>query len=95
MLRHEIIPGGDGELAEELRYTLDAYVLLGSVQSEHRPELTDGERVALLAVSFTAASAPRVVLNDIAGDLAVLCEAIDQALALAAAAQPAASEVRP
>ncbi|MGW2256155.1 hypothetical protein ACWCXH_39385, partial [Kitasatospora sp. NPDC001660] len=47
VLRHEIIPGGDDELVEELRYTLDAYVLLGSVQSEHRPELTDGERVAL------------------------------------------------
>ncbi|MGK4586142.1 hypothetical protein [Kitasatospora sp. HPMI-4] len=84
VLRREIVPGGEGELTEELRYTLDAYVLRGSVLAEHRPELTATERVALLAVGFTAASAPRVVLNDLAGDLVLLCEAIDHALAVAA-----------
>jgi hypothetical protein len=95
VLRREIIPGSEGELTEELRYTLDAYVLCGSTLAEHHPELAAAERIALLAVGFTAASAPRVVLNDLAGDLALLCEAIDQALALAAPAQPSASEVRP
>ncbi|WP_327071827.1 hypothetical protein [Kitasatospora sp. NBC_01302] len=94
VLRREIIPGSEGELTEELRYTLDAYVLCGSVLAEHRPELTAAERIALLAVGFSAASAPRVVLNDLAGDLALLCEAIDQALAIATMAQPATSEVR-
>jgi hypothetical protein len=82
VLRREIIPGSEGELTEELRYTLDAYVLCGSTLAEHPPQLAAAERIALLAVGFTAASAPRVVLNDIAGDLAVLCEAVDQALAI-------------
>ncbi|MFE7527300.1 hypothetical protein ACFU7Y_16485 [Kitasatospora sp. NPDC057542] len=40
MLRHEIVPGGDGELAEELCCTLDAYVLLGSIPSGQRPQVT-------------------------------------------------------
>ncbi|MGA5823556.1 hypothetical protein ACPC54_37535 [Kitasatospora sp. NPDC094028] len=83
VLGREIVPGGDGELVEELRYTLDAYVLLGSVRSEHLPQLTGEERVALLAVGFAALSAPRAVLNDLT-NLVPLCEAIDQALALAA-----------
>ncbi|MFE7531645.1 hypothetical protein ACFU7Y_38970 [Kitasatospora sp. NPDC057542] len=94
ILRYEIIPGGDGELVKELRYTLDAYVLLGSVQSGHRPKLTAAERVALLAIGFTALSSPRVVLNDLT-DLVPLCQAIDQALAIGMADAAAAPKCRP
>jgi hypothetical protein len=95
VLRREIIPGGEGGLTEELRHTLDAYVLRGSVRAARQPELTPEERVALLAIGFTALTAPLVVLGDIAGDLALLCEAIGQALTIATAAQPAASGGRP
>ncbi|MFE7528551.1 hypothetical protein ACFU7Y_22940 [Kitasatospora sp. NPDC057542] len=94
VLRREIIPGSDGELVEELRCTLDAYVLLGSVQAAQRPQLSAAERTALLAVGFTALSAPRVVLNDLT-DLVPLCEAIDQALLIGTATQPTAPGDRP
>ncbi|MFI9159362.1 hypothetical protein [Kitasatospora aureofaciens] len=94
VLRHEINPGGDGELVEELRYTLDAYVLLGSVQTARRPQLSAAERVALLAVGYTALSAPRAVLNNLT-DLVPLSEAIDQALAISAAGQPPTRRVLP
>jgi hypothetical protein len=55
-------------------------VLCGSVLAEHRPVLTAAERISLLAVGFTTLTAPLVVLNDIGGNLVLLCEAIDQAL---------------
>jgi hypothetical protein len=76
-LRYEIVPGGDGDLAEQLRHTLDTLVLRGSTLTTRRPELTAAERTALLAVGFAALTAPLTVL----GDLEVLYEATDQALA--------------
>ncbi|MFF2751367.1 hypothetical protein ACFVVA_38260 [Kitasatospora sp. NPDC058048] len=81
---------------EELRHTLDAYVLLGNIRTAHRLRLTADERVALLAVGFAALSAPRVVLNDLT-DLVPLCEAIGEALTIGTAepAVPAAPSGRP
>jgi hypothetical protein len=81
VLTREIVPGGDGDLAEQLRHTLDALVLRGSTLTTRRPDLTAAERVALLAVGFAALTAPLAAVGDLAGDLEVLCEAIDQALA--------------
>ncbi|GAA4830476.1 hypothetical protein [Kitasatospora terrestris] len=63
--------------------TLDAYLLHGAGPG-HRPALHAAERVSLLAIGSAALTAPLVVLSDLTGDLPPLCEAIDEALALAA-----------
>ncbi|MFE9427812.1 hypothetical protein ACFYNO_33180 [Kitasatospora sp. NPDC006697] len=65
VMRREVIPGSEGLLEHELDYALDAYVLLGSATARRRPDLTAAERLALLAVGFTARTAPRTVLNDL------------------------------
>ncbi|MFG3054683.1 hypothetical protein ACGFZP_27520 [Kitasatospora sp. NPDC048239] len=83
MLRREIIPRGDGELTEELRHALDAYVLQGA-DPDRRPALATAEPVALLAIGFAALTAPLTALDDLAADLPPRCEAIDDALAFAA-----------
>ncbi|MFI6449102.1 hypothetical protein [Kitasatospora sp. NPDC050543] len=81
VLGREIIPGGAGEIGEEIRYRLDACVIL----AQDRPELTSIEQLALVAVGAITTTAPSTVLNDIAADLPALCDAIDNALTLAGA----------
>ncbi|MGW2542287.1 hypothetical protein ACWC5I_15800 [Kitasatospora sp. NPDC001574] len=69
----EIIPGGDGLLAEELRYTLAADVVLGASHTiGSLPELHRGERLALVAVCALAAALPSCVLSDLERELTVL-----------------------
>ncbi|MFE2728945.1 hypothetical protein [Kitasatospora sp. NPDC059327] len=88
VMGREILPAGDGEVAAEPRYRLDAYVLLGATDAESTPDLTAAEQLALAAVGAIATTAPSTVLNDAARDLPALCAVIDSALILAEA-QPA------
>ncbi|MFE7193959.1 hypothetical protein [Kitasatospora sp. NPDC057541] len=69
----EIIPGSDGLLTEELRYTLAADVVLGASHTTGTlPELHGGERLALVAVCALAAALPSCVLGDLERELTVL-----------------------
>ena len=85
VLGREILPAGDGEITGELRYALDAYVVLGATSPETAPDLTTAEQLALVAVGAVAATAPSTVLNDLARDLPALCSVIESALILAEA----------
>ncbi|MFE2728779.1 hypothetical protein [Kitasatospora sp. NPDC059327] len=69
----EVVPGGEGQLDEELAYDLSAGVVTGSVVADGLPKLTAGERIAL------AAAMPRTVLNDPARELPVLAATMDAA----------------
>ncbi len=76
----EIIPGSDGLLTEELRYTLAADVVLGSSHTTGTlPELHDGERMPLIAVCAIAATFPSCVLGDLARELEVLAAEMEAA----------------
>jgi len=87
---HEILPDGEGELADELRYALDAGVLTGAMVLESVPELTCGERIALAAVLALTASMPGTVLNYYDRELPVLAAVMDDAVAAGRAAAPPA-----
>ncbi|MFE7490124.1 hypothetical protein [Kitasatospora sp. NPDC057541] len=53
----EIVPGSDGLLAEELRYSLAADVVLGASHTTGtRPNLHPGERMPLITVCAIAAA---------------------------------------
>ena len=82
VLGREILPHGDGEIGCELRYALDAHVVLGATAAGTAPDLTAPEQLALVAV---ATAAPRTVLNDPVRDLPALCSVIESALLLAEA----------
>ncbi|MFE7529798.1 hypothetical protein ACFU7Y_29400 [Kitasatospora sp. NPDC057542] len=77
----EVVPGGDGQLAEELAYDLAADVVTGGPYAEARPELAVGERIALVAVCALAAAMPRTVLGDPKRELPVLAATMDAAVA--------------
>lgn len=80
----EVVPGGDSLLAEELRYTLAADVLLGASHTTGTlPVLHPGERVPLIAVCALAAALPSCVA--LAGELAAATEAGRSATAAGAA----------
>ncbi|KOV13303.1 hypothetical protein ADK60_29860 [Streptomyces sp. XY431] len=69
----EIVPGSDGLLTEELRYTLAADAVLGASHTTGTlPELHDGERMPLAAVCAIAAALPSCVLGDLAAELTAL-----------------------
>jgi len=88
----EIIPGSDGLLTEELRYTLAADVVLGASHTTGTlPELHPGERMPLIAVCAIAAAFPSCVLGDLNRELEVLAVELDAATAAgrAAAEMPA------
>ncbi|WP_406192337.1 hypothetical protein OH807_00750 [Kitasatospora sp. NBC_01560] len=71
----EIIPGSEGLLAEELRYTLAADVVLGASHTTGTlPELHAGERAALVTACALAAALPSCVLGDLERELTVLAE---------------------
>ncbi|MFD9592051.1 hypothetical protein ACFWA9_04740 [Kitasatospora sp. NPDC059973] len=84
VLGREIIPNGEGEVGEELRYRLDAHVVLGAPGTGCAPELSTAEQLAL-AVAGAAVSAPATILGDIELDLPALCSVIESALVLAEA----------
>ncbi|MFD5437356.1 hypothetical protein ACFWJ4_35070 [Kitasatospora sp. NPDC127067] len=76
----EVIPGSDGLLSEELRYTLAADVLLGASHTIGTlPELGGGERLALVAVCALAAALPSCVLGDLERELTLLADELDAA----------------
>ncbi|MDH6107855.1 hypothetical protein P3T34_000070 [Kitasatospora sp. MAP12-44] len=87
----EVIPGGDGELAGELRYALAADVVLGATYTGTLPELHPGERLALVAVCALAAAMPGCVLGDLERELTLLAGELDQAVAAGRAATAAAA----
>ncbi|MFJ9446979.1 hypothetical protein ACIRRH_34780 [Kitasatospora sp. NPDC101235] len=80
----EIVPGGEGQLDDELRYALAAGLVTGNPYAGGLPVLAPGERVALTAVCALVAATPVTVLNDPVRELPVLCAVIDDAPALAA-----------
>lgn len=83
----EIIPGSEGLLTEELRYTLAADVVLGaSHTSGTLPKLHPGERMPLIAVCALAAAFPSCVLGDLARELEVLAAELQAATAAGQAA---------
>ncbi|MEU9131843.1 hypothetical protein AB0D08_27685 [Kitasatospora sp. NPDC048540] len=87
-----MIPGGDGQLTEELRYTLAADVVLGASHTTGTlPGLRPGERMPLIAVCALAAAFPSCVLGDLPRELEVLAAELEAATdAGRAAAAPAA-----
>ncbi|MFD9067732.1 hypothetical protein ACFVZ3_40175 [Kitasatospora purpeofusca] len=75
----EVVPGGDGQLDEELAYDLGAGVVTGGVLAGGLPELSVGERIALVAVCALAAAMPRTVLGDLGRELPVLVSTMEAA----------------
>ncbi|CAM5582551.1 hypothetical protein BOQ63_002585 (plasmid) [Streptomyces viridifaciens] len=57
----EVVPGGDGQLAEELAYDLAAGVVTGSPYAQALPDLVMGERIALVATMDAAVTAGQTV----------------------------------
>ncbi|MER5642156.1 hypothetical protein ABT095_35105 [Kitasatospora sp. NPDC002227] len=88
----EIIPGSDGLLTEELRYTLAADVVLGASHTTGTlPELHPGERMPLIAVCSIAATLPSCVLGDLVREVEVLAAEMEAATDAGRAAElPAA-----
>ncbi|MEV7189942.1 hypothetical protein [Kitasatospora sp. NPDC093102] len=84
----EIVPGGEGQLDEELAYDLAADVITGSVLVDGLPELSTGERIALIAVCALASALPGTVLNDPTRELPVLIATMDAATQAGIAADP-------
>ncbi|GAA4838308.1 hypothetical protein [Kitasatospora terrestris] len=70
-------PHSDGDLAQKPRHALDAYAFHGT-DPGRRPALRTAERVSLLAIGFTALTARSPPSTP------PLCDAIDEALTLAA-----------
>ncbi|MFF8775283.1 hypothetical protein [Kitasatospora sp. NPDC015120] len=93
----EIVPGSDGLLAEELRYTLGADVVLGASHTTATlPELHPGERMPLIAVCAIAAALPSCVLGDLAAELTALADDLAAATEAGHAATAAgAARTRP
>ncbi|MEU1425326.1 hypothetical protein [Kitasatospora sp. NPDC005751] len=76
----EIIPGSEGLLTEELRYTLAADMILGASHTTGTlPELHRGERLAPVTVCALAAALPSCVLGDLARELTLLAGELDAA----------------
>ncbi|MEV7603214.1 hypothetical protein AB0O91_38175 [Kitasatospora sp. NPDC089797] len=82
----EVFPGGDGQLAEELRYSLAADVLLGAAHTATLPDLAPGERMPLVAVCALAAAMPSCVHGDLPRGLTLLADGLDAATAAGHAA---------
>ncbi|MFE5586395.1 hypothetical protein [Kitasatospora sp. NPDC056531] len=77
----EVVPNGDGQLAEELAYDLSADVVTGSPYAQALPELAVGERIALVAAcALAAAMMPRTVLGDLERELPALAATMDAAV---------------
>ncbi|MGW3046061.1 hypothetical protein ACWC9T_40080 [Kitasatospora sp. NPDC001159] len=85
----EVVPGGDGRLAEELAYDLAADVVVGRVHAAGLPELSMGERIALAAVCALAAAMPASVLGEPERELPALAATMDAAVTAGRTACPA------
>ncbi|MFF7459683.1 hypothetical protein [Kitasatospora sp. NPDC008115] len=91
----EIVPGGEGQLDEELAYDLGAGVVTGSPLADGLPELTAGERVALAAVCALAAAMPGAVLGELERELPALAATMDAAIEAGRTAAPSPAAQRP
>ncbi|MGW3185484.1 hypothetical protein ACWDD9_40060 [Kitasatospora sp. NPDC001119] len=91
----EVVPGGEGQLDEELAYDLSAGVVTGSPYAEELPELAMGERIALVAVCALAAAMPGTVLGDLERELLALAATMDAAVEAGRAAAPNPPVQRP
>ncbi|MFI6158199.1 hypothetical protein ACIBCA_36545 [Kitasatospora sp. NPDC051170] len=78
----EVVPGGEGQLDEELVYDLGADVVAGSVVADGLPVLVMGERIALVTVCSVAAAMPSSVLGDFESELPVLAAVMEAARVL-------------
>ncbi|MEU6973764.1 hypothetical protein AB0A71_39780 [Kitasatospora aureofaciens] len=85
----EVVPGGDGQLDEELAYDLAAYVVTGSPYGQALPELAMGERIAL------AAAMPRTVLGELERELPALATTLDAAMTVGRTARPTGNTACP
>ncbi|MET8629776.1 hypothetical protein ABZW30_39650 [Kitasatospora sp. NPDC004669] len=88
----EAVPGGDGELTEELRYSLAAGVLLGATRTATLPGLAPGERIPLVAVCALAAAMPGCVLGDLPRELTLLADELHAATTAGRTARAATNE---
>ncbi|MGY0466896.1 hypothetical protein ACW14Y_42555 (plasmid) [Kitasatospora sp. cg17-2] len=82
----EVVPDGEGHLAEELRDRLTGYALIGAAAPAGVPELAAGERIALAAVVALAAAMPGTALTWFERELPLLAEVMDDAVAAGRAA---------
>ncbi|WP_380282527.1 hypothetical protein [Kitasatospora purpeofusca] len=90
----EVVPGGEGQLDEELAYDLGSGVVTGSPLAAALPELAAGERVAPAAVCAPAAAMPGVVLGDLERELPVLAATMDAAVEAGRAVTPGGPDVQ-
>ncbi|MEU8927747.1 hypothetical protein AB0D10_43750 [Kitasatospora sp. NPDC048545] len=84
----EVVPGGEGQLAEELAYDLSASIVTGTPYAQAFPELAMGERIALVAVCALAASMPASVLGELERELPALAATTAAAVTAGRAARP-------
>ncbi|MFJ6384611.1 hypothetical protein ACIQI7_31970 [Kitasatospora sp. NPDC092039] len=84
----EVVPGGEGQLDEELAYDLGASVVTGSPLTAALPELAAGERVALAAVCAVGAAMPSAVLGELERELPALAATMDAAVGVGRTAAP-------
>ncbi|MDH6129926.1 hypothetical protein [Kitasatospora sp. GP82] len=76
----EVVPGGNGHLAEQLRHALAADVLLGDLTAGTASVLAQGERLPLVAVCAIAAAMPGTVLGDLPRELQMLAADLEDAV---------------
>ncbi|MEU4303112.1 hypothetical protein [Kitasatospora aureofaciens] len=76
----EVVPGGDGQLAEELAYDLAAGVVTGSPYAQALADLVMGERITLVAVCALASAMPGTVLGELERELPALVATMDAAV---------------
>ncbi|MGW4814316.1 hypothetical protein ACWEPB_22085 [Kitasatospora cineracea] len=90
ILAREIVLDRDGPLEGELLYELDPAHFTLDRRDAGPMDLQPAERVALAAIGAATASAPTMVMVDLATDLPRMCELVDQALAVGGAPDRAA-----
>ncbi|MGW7582728.1 hypothetical protein ACWGKU_28745 [Kitasatospora sp. NPDC054768] len=84
----EVVPGGEGQLDDELAYDLSAGIVTGNPYAEALPELSMGERIALITVCALAAAMPASVLGELERELPALAATMDAAVTAGRAARP-------
>ncbi|MEU4118903.1 hypothetical protein AB0F71_30975 [Kitasatospora sp. NPDC028055] len=91
----EVVPGGEGQLDDELAYGLSAGIVTGNPYAEALPELSMGERIALVAVCALAAAMPASVLGELERELPALAVTLDAAVTAGRTACPTGNTACP